>query len=67
MVACDLAQALAVAAVAVDRIPVKLEWIAPDVAAFEAGAPHSGADPLDDEVAFELGDRADDDDDGSAQ
>ena len=38
-----------------------------DVAAFEPGAPHAGAHPLDDQVAFELGDGADDDHDGAAQ
>ena len=38
-----------------------------DVPAFEPGAPHAGADPLDDQVAFKLGDGADDDDDGAAQ
>jgi hypothetical protein len=31
------------------------------------GAPHAGAYPLDDQVAFQLGDSADDDDDGPAQ
>ena len=35
--------------------------------AFEPGAPHAGADPLDDQVAFEFGDGADDDHDGAAQ
>ncbi len=35
--------------------------------AFEAGAPHPGAHPFDDQVAFEFRDRSDDDDDGPAQ
>jgi hypothetical protein len=37
------------------------------MATFEAGAPHAGADPLDDQVAFELGDGPDDDYDRPAQ
>ncbi len=41
--------------------------MASDVPAFETSAPHAGAHPLDDQVAFELGDGADDDDDGAAQ
>ena len=35
--------------------------------AFEAGALHAGAHPLDDQIAFELCDRSDDHDDGAAQ
>ena len=67
MVASDLAQALPETAVGTDRFTVENQWHASDVTAFEAGAPHSGADPLDDQVAFKLGDCADDDDDGAAQ
>jgi hypothetical protein len=37
------------------------------MAAFKAGAPHAGAHPLDDQVALELGDGADDDDQGAPQ
>ena len=38
-----------------------------DAVSFETGAPHAGADPLDDQVAFEFGDRGDNDHDGAAQ
>jgi len=57
----DLAQALALAAFAVDCFTVQYQRIASDVPAFETGAPHAGADPLDNQVAFELGDGSDDD------
>jgi len=63
----DLAKALALAAVALDGGVVQYEGIAADVTAFEAGAPHAGADPFDDQVALQLGDGADDDRDGPAQ
>ncbi len=35
--------------------------------AFELGAPHSGAHPLDDEIPLQFGDGADDDDHGAAE
>ena len=63
----DLAQALAMLAVAYDRGMVQHQRIAADVLAFEAGAPHAGAHPFDDQVALQLSDGADDDYDGSAQ
>ena len=63
----DLAQAVAAAAIPHDRRAVEFECWAADVTPFELGAPHAGADALDDQVAFELRDGADDDDDGSAQ
>ena len=50
----DLAKALALAAVTLECGMVQLERIAADVAALELGAPHAGAHPLDDQVAFEL-------------
>jgi hypothetical protein len=37
-----------------------------DTLTFEAGAPHSGAHALDNQVAFQLGDSSDDDHDGPA-
>ena len=46
---------------------VKLKRFSPDVTAFEPGPPHAGADPLDNQVALELGDGSDDDHHGSAQ
>jgi len=63
----DLADAPAVLTVAEDAFAVKIECRASDVAALKTGTPHAGADPFDDQVAFELRDRADDDDDGAAQ
>ena len=63
----DLAQALAMLAVAYDRGMVQHQRIAADVLAFEAGAPHAGAHPFDNEVALQLSDGADDDHDGPAQ
>ena len=63
----DLAQALAILAVAVDGGVVELQRITADVLAFKTGAPHAGAHPFDDEVALKLCDGADDDHDGSAQ
>ena len=63
----DLAQAVAVLAIAKDGLAIEIERPAADVTAFEAGAPHAGAHPLDDQVAFEFGDGADDDHDGAAQ
>ena len=67
MASGDLAQALAMLAVAYDRGMVQHQRIAADVLAFEAGAPHAGAHPFDNQVAFEFSDGADDDHDGSAQ
>ena len=63
----DLARALPLAAVALDGSIVECQWLTADMLAFEAGAPHAGAHPLDDQVAFEFGDGADDHDDGPAQ
>ena len=63
----DLAEALALAAVSLDCGVVQYQRIAADVLAFEPGAPHAGAHPLDDQVAFQFGDGADDDHDGPAQ
>ena len=54
-------------AVPEDGSAVECERRATDVPAFQAGAPHAGADPLDDQVPFEFGDGANDDDDGAAQ
>ena len=63
----DLAQALTEPAIATDRFPVEVQRLATDVLAFELGPAHAGPDPLDDQVAFEFGDRPDDDHDGAAQ
>jgi hypothetical protein len=55
------------ATIAEDRIAVDVEWPAADMATFELGASHAGADALDNKVALQLGDRADDHDHGAAQ
>jgi len=63
----DLAQALAALAVAEDSFAIDGDGLPADVPALEPGAPHAGAHPLDDQVAFKLRDRTDDDDDSPAQ
>ena len=55
------------ASVSLDRFTIQIQRLASDVSSFELGAPHAGADSLDDQVAFELGDGSDDDHDGTAQ
>ena len=66
MTASDLTQALSQAAISTDGFTVENKRHASDVPALEPGAPHTGADPLDDQVAFKLG-YCSDDDDGAAQ
>ena len=63
----DLADALALAAVSLYGGVVQHQRIAADVLAFEPGAPHAGAHSLDNQVAFQFSDGADDDHDGPAQ
>ena len=63
----DRADALPVDAFQTDRFPIKAERSAADVPAFKAGAPHAGADPLDDQAALQFGDHADDGDNSAAQ
>src|ERR1035438_869258 len=46
---------------------VDLQGRPADAPAFELGAPHSGAHPLDNKVALQFGDGADDHDHGPAQ
>src|ERR1035438_10483496 len=62
-----LSKTLPLGAVMLDPGVVELQRVVADVAAFKAGAPHAGAHSLDDQVAFEFGDGADDDYDGPAQ
>jgi hypothetical protein len=45
---------------------VQFQWIATDVPALQAAPPHAGTHSLDDQVAFQFGDRADDHHDGAA-
>jgi hypothetical protein len=63
----DLAKTPALLPVSMDPIAVEFQWTASDGAAFELGSPHAGTNPLDDQAAFELGDRSDDNNDGPAQ
>ena len=63
----DLPDALSPIAISLDCGVVQDQRIASDMSAFEPGAPHAGAHPLDDQVAFQLSDGSDDDDDGPAQ
>ena len=63
----QLAQALPALSIAEDGFAVEFQGPAADVASLEAGAPHPGADPLDDEIAFEFGDGGDDHVDGTPQ
>ena len=46
---------------------VQFQRFASDVLPLQPGAPRAGAHSLDNQVAFEFGNSADDDDDGSAQ
>ena len=63
----DLTETLPLAAIAEDSSAIQVQWITADVLAFKPGAPHAGAHSLDNQVAFELCDGADDDHDGPAQ
>ena len=63
----DLPDALATLTVLLDGGVVQYQRSSADVLAFEPGAPHAGAHPFDDQVAFQFGDGADDDHDGPAQ
>ena len=63
----DLSDALTTLTVLLDGEVVQHERSSADPLAFKACAPHAGAHPLDDQTAFQLGDGADDHDDGAAQ
>src|SRR5665213_3028492 len=47
--------------------PIDLDRTSSDMPALQPGATHACPYPFDDEVAFQLGDRSDDDDDGPAE
>ena len=55
----ELAEALPLMVIAQDAAAIELEGFAADVTAFELGAAHAGAHPLDDEIAFEFRNGAD--------
>ena len=63
----DLAEAQTAATIAEDSLSIYSDRIAADMPALELGSPHAGPDSLDDQVALQFGDGADDDDDGPAQ
>jgi hypothetical protein len=63
----DLGQAQGARSILPDRVAVELERLAPDLPAFEPGPAHAGADPLDNQVPFQLGDGADDHHDGATR
>ena len=63
----NLAQAASSPTVADDSAAIDVQWPAPDMLALELGAPHAGAYPLDDQVAFQFGDGADDHHHGPAE
>jgi hypothetical protein len=54
----DLAQALALAAVALDSGTVQYQWVSADMMALDPGAPHAGAHSFDNQVSFQLGNGA---------
>jgi hypothetical protein len=63
----NLTDTLSPAAFALDGFMIEYQGLSTDVRAFEAGAAHAGAHPLNDQAAFEFCDGGDDDDDGPAQ
>ena len=63
----DLIQALSPVAVLEDSNPVDVERQAVDMPALQPGAAHACPHPLDDQIALELSDGPDDDDDGPPQ
>ena len=58
---------MATGAVAQDRIAIDVQRFTPDLPTFEFGPAHTGPDPFHDQVTFQLGDGADDDDHGPPQ
>ena len=63
----DLAQAVSGLPITDDGAAIYLQRPAADMPALELGAPHAGAHPFNNKVAFQLGDGADDDHHGPAQ
>ena len=63
----DLAEAVASSPIAQHSSPIYIQWPPADVPTFEPGPAHTSADPLDDQIAFEFSDGADDDHDRAAQ
>ena len=63
----QLAETLSALPILKDARAIENKGLASDVAAFELCPPHAGPDPLDDQVALQLGDRSDDDHHRTAQ
>ena len=63
----EFAQAHSAVTIPKNRLAIDLERLAADMASFEFRAAHAGSDTFDDQRPFQFGDRADDDDDGTAQ
>ena len=63
----NLAEALSLLAISQDGKSIEVERLATDVSALELGSPHSGTNPLDDQISFQFSDRSDDHYDGSPQ
>ena len=63
----DLSDALAALTILVDGGAVQYQRGSTDSLTVETGAPHASSYSFDDERAFEFGDGADDDDDGTTQ
>jgi hypothetical protein len=63
----DLGQAHCAVTVTENGGAVEVEWGATDMPAFQFGAAHTSSYAFDNKVTFQLGDGADDDDDGAAQ
>src|ERR1019366_4336977 len=63
----DLSKTLAALTVLLGGEIVQGQRSTADVLAFQAGPPHAGPHPLDDQAAFEFGDGADDHDESAAQ
>ena len=63
----DLTDTLAVLTVSLDGEVIQDQGSSTDLLSFEPGTPHSGAHSLDDQIAFQFSDGADDDHDSPAQ
>lgn len=63
----DLGERHAAGAITHDGEVVDIEWAAADVTTFEFGSAHAGPHSFDNQIPLQLGDGADNDDDGAAK